>query len=176
MAASPLVVAEDFASYLQRDLDRKTADLALASASGLVRHYCRWGLSAETITFIEDGTGTQLLSLPTLRLNAVAEVRVDGEVIPVTGYEWGRGGQLYRNYAVWPRRFRVVQADVQHGHTIIPDELRAVVFAVAARFYVNAEGLRSKTVGQVSRTFVLETMRGDLTDLETALIAGYRLP
>jgi hypothetical protein len=171
-----LVAAEEFAGYLQRDLDRYTAETALAAASGLVRHYCRWPISAESTTFVQDGNGAQLLSLPTLRLNAVTAVRVGGVLLDPGQYEWSRGGQLYRNGAYWPARFRSVEADVEHGYAEVPDEVRAVVLALTTRYYVNPDGLRSKSVGAVSRTFGDAAAAGDLTRLEMSLIAGYRLP
>lgn len=171
-----LVTPEEFAGYVQSDLDRYTAELALSAASGLVRSYCRWRISEETATLVADGTGTDLLSLPTLRLTDVTAVRIDGELLDASAWSFSRNGQVRYVDGIWPRRFRAIEVDCTHGYAVTPDEIRAVVFALGARYYVNPQGLRSKTVGAVSRTFVLESMRGDLTEIETVLIAGYRLP
>lgn len=173
--ADSLVVDEDFAAYLQRDLDRATAELALAGASGVVRAFCRWSISAEDTTFTVDGTGSRILRLPTLCLTAVESVTVDGTALDPLDYRWSANGLIERG-AGWPRRFRAVDVACSHGYDVTPDEIRIVVLSLAARYYGNPDGLRSKTVGDISRTFLLESMRGDMTQLETALIDGYRLP
>lgn len=175
--AESLVVDEDFAAYLQRDLDRATAELALAGASGVVRAFCRWSISAEETTFTVDGTGSTILRLPTMKLNGVDAVAIDGTALDPGEYRWSAGGLIERA-AGWPRRFRVADVTCSHGYALddMPDAIRIVVLALAARYYGNPDGLRSKTVGDISRTFLLESMRGDMTELETALIGGYRLP
>lgn len=167
---APLVTDEQLASYLQRDLDRATADLAVAGASGLVRDYCRWDIYPQAdVTFTVDGSGTSVLLLPTLKLVAVEEVRVLGEVIDPDDYEWSESGLLVRA-AGWPARLRAVDVDCTHGYDPVPDTVALVTCAVAARYYANPERLRAKAVGGVSRTY------GDgLADLEMALLAAYRL-
>jgi hypothetical protein len=164
----PLVTAEDLASYLQRDLDRSTADLAVAGASGAVRGWCLWDLSAAEVTFTVDGSGSRVLALPTLHLESVEEVRVDGEVIDPSGYTWSAGGLLERA-AGWPRRFRAVDVDCHHGYDPIPDLLRLVSLERAARQYDNPQRLASKSVGGVSQSY-------ELTELEMAQLGPYRLP
>jgi hypothetical protein len=174
-----LVSADDFNTYLQRPatVDTAQATMALAGASGVVRHFCRWVISEEApVTFALDGNGTDILNLPTLRLNAVSEIRIDGVIVEPGRYEWSRGGQIQLD-GWWPRRFRSIEVDGDHGYATIPDEVRAVVMSLATRYYINPDGLRSKTVGGVSRTYMLESASGKpLTELETAMIAGYRIP
>lgn len=171
----PLVSEAELATYLGRSVGEEAATLAVATASGIVRDYCRWCISSEETTFVVDGSGTSLLGLPTLRLVEVAEVRIDGVVIDPSEYSWSERGQLSR-VAGWPARFRCVEADVTHGWSPTPDSVRAVVLALASSRSVNPEGLRSKTVGAVSKSYVVEAMRGDLSDLQMSLISGYRLP
>jgi hypothetical protein len=180
----PLVSVEEFNTYLQRTVDPDVGAMAVANASGIVRDFCRWNISAEQTTFVCDGSGTTILNLPTLHLFGVDEVRVDGVVLTppnddntVGDYQWSANGQLVRTDGnVWPARFRCAQADVGHGYDTTPDAVRAVVLVLAARVATNPEGLRSKTVGAVSRSFVFETMRGDLSELQIAQISAYRLP
>lgn len=172
---NPLVSAEEFAGYLQRDLDRYTADLALAGASGVVRLYCGWRIDRATETFVLDGDASRILTLPTLKLNAVNSVTVEGDELDPDDYQWSESGMLYRAGG-WPAGFRNIEVDADHGYSPTPDEVRVVVCAIASRHYNNPDGLRSKTVGAISRTFVLETMRGDLSKLEVELIGGHRLP
>jgi hypothetical protein len=168
-----LVTTEAFASYLQRDVDTSTAELALQAASGIVRDHCRWDIAEETATFVVDGSGTPILSLPTLRLTDVAEVRLDGVVLDPADCTWSANGLIRRIGLVWPRRFRCVEVDVTHGWAPIPDGIRAVVLTLASRFYANPDKVLSKTVGGISHTYATTT---DLNDLELALVDGHRLP
>lgn len=169
-------MAEEFAGYMQRDLDRATAELALAGASGIVRGFCRWGLTREPAAVMTiDGNGSRVLNLPTLRLNAVESVTVEGTALDAAGYVWSAGGQLYRD-AGWPIGFRSVTAVVDHGYDTIPDDVRIVVCSLAARYYSNPERLRSKTVGATASTFTIDAAGHELSELEMTLIAGYRLP
>lgn len=182
MTTTPLVVAEDLAAYLQRDLDRSSAELAIDGAVGAAQTYCRWSLGAEATTFTLDGTGSTVLSLPTLRLVTVDAVRLDGvalESCPAGGgstvqYGWSAVGQLFRA-AGWPKRPRCVEADVVHGYDPLPRSVRLVVLAVAGRLMNNFDGVTSKAVGAVSRGY--DSGRpAELSELEEHLLSGYRLP
>lgn len=165
----PLVTPEEFAGYMQRDLDRYTAELVLAGASGLVREFCGgWAIGQVDETFTVDGNGSVVLPLPTLRLNAVTEVRVDGTaLIPDTDYVWSANGVLYR-FGAWPNGLRNIAADVNHGYDPVPPQVRIVVCAVAAKLYANPEGLSGRSSGDGSRSFIA------LSDVEMQLISGYR--
>lgn len=175
----PLVTPEDFAGYLQRDLDRFSAEQAIAGASGLVRDYLGWAVSRTVETFTLDSYGSSILGLPTLKVNDVLSVTLDGE--PVTDYTWGAGGMLYRCKPTWPAMSwptgaRRVVAEVDHGYDEVPDAVRIVTCAIAARHFVNPEALRSKTVGETSRVFLVESIGREMTQLELALINRYKLP
>lgn len=178
----PLVTVAELETYLQHDVDSEVGALAVASASGIVRDYCRWQIAPiVTSTFTLDGNGTRVLSLPTMRLTAVSAVRLFG--MPLTeriewadgGFTWSHRGQLYR-YEGWPEELRNIEVDCVHGYQFTPDTVRAVALVLAARVIVNPEGLRSKTVGDISRSFIFETMRGDLSELQLVQLGGYRLP
>lgn len=165
-----LVTPAEFAGYLQRNVDQYTADTVLNGASGLVRSYCRWGIAQETTTFTVDANGGRVVALPTLRLNDVTAVAVDGATLDAADFEWSSNGLLYRiNGGCWPIGARRIVADVDHGYDPAPDEVRIVVCAVAARLYANPEGLASKTAADTGRVFT------GLSELEMSLVAGYRI-
>lgn len=172
-----LVTVEELAAYLQRDVNQATAELALAGASAIVREYCRWGIARNSAaTLVLDASGSRVLNLPTLKLNAVRSVTVDGTELDPSEYTWSAGGQLYRE-AGWPRGFRTVTAVVDHGHDPIPDDVRIVVCAIAARYLSNPENLRSKSIGGISRSYVVDTPTGaDFTQIEAGILHGHRLP
>lgn len=169
MSLLPIVSAEDLASYLQRsDLDRSTADLAVAGASGTVRDYCGWAITLAEETLTVDGSGGRILLLPTLQLTAVPEVRVDGVVLAVGEFTWSVSGRLYRDVG-WPRRYRAVEVDCTHGHDPAPDAVRVVALEVAARAYSNPERLSTKGVGNTSAGY-------DFRPVDMARLDPYRLP
>jgi len=180
----PLVTAEELADYCRRPLDVAGDGLAVALASGLARLYCGWSISSEQATFVLDGNGTRILSLPTLLLLGVDEVIVNGVVIVAAAddaeagydeYTWSANGQLTR-WCGWPYRMRGITVKCAHGYDDTPDAVRAVVFALGADIAGNPEGLISKTVGQVSRTYATKAITQRLTGLQLAQLDGYRLP
>lgn len=156
---APLATVGELETHLQRTFDDQgQADMALALASGAVRAYCGWELARETTTFQVDGQGGTILTLPTLELIDVLEIRIADEVqalnLPVTDYgriTWWRKGQLYR-HAGWPAR-SVIEVDCIHGYDPVPDLVKLVTLDLAARTISNPEGLVSATSGQVSRTW-----------------------
>lgn len=167
----PLISVDDLAGYLQRPIDRASATIAVQGASGLVRAYCGWGLSRAVETLTVDANGTGSVNLPTLRLNDVTEVRVDGDILDPSTYNWGFNGILVATTGYrWMAGLRKIEADVDHGYQPIPDEVCIVASAIAARLYANPEGLASKASGDDSRTF-----GATLSDLEMRLISAYRL-
>lgn len=180
----PLATVAQLSMSMQRTVDPAAGLLALQAASGMVRDYVGWNLSEETTTFTVDGSGHQLLSLPTLHLTAVTEVRLLGTVLTpaslasfsdvVGTYEWSERGQLFRA-AGWPAVFRSVQADVTHGYAVMPDAILAVVLALAGGgLLVNPGGaLASKTVGGVTHTY--RSAPTSFTELQTFQLSTYRL-
>jgi hypothetical protein len=163
---APLVTASELATYLQRDLDTASAEFAIAGASGVLRSYCRWSISRQTDVWWLNG-GATVLDLPTLYVNEIVSVAVgdttyDDHILLA-------GGQLYRA-DWWPRGYANVRVEADHGYAVIPDEVRLVACSIAARFYVNPEGLASKSGGDAGRAYT------GLSQMEIGLVSGYRLP
>jgi hypothetical protein len=170
-----LATVDDLAAYLRQPggaagLDQAAADLALASASGAVRDYCGWNISVATETLTGDGDGSRLVSLPTLCLRGVTEVRVlTWRTIDPGTFTWSRGGQLICISGVFPPGLRNVEADVTHGYDETPDGVKLAVLIRAARQYTNPLALTSRNVGGVAEVYAV-------TDYEAAQLGPYRLP
>lgn len=167
---STLATDTELNTHLQRTVDPDVAALALAGASGLVRDFCGWNLTRETVTFHVDTDYTQFfLNLPTLHLVDVLEIRVEGVAVdmdqPIPP-RWLRRGQLCWN---WPMH-RKVEVDAVHGYDDTPDLVRLVTLTVAGRIVSNPDDVKSASVGSVSRTFDTS-----LSALELRLLDPYRL-
>lgn len=174
----PLATVGELENHLQREVDQGQGEQAVTLASGAVRAYCGWDLARESTTLYADGTGSSLLSLPTLYLIDVTALRIDGETVDPAGIDmptWSRKGQLFR-WIGFPRH-AVVEADVVHGYNPIPDLVKLVVLDVAACNLNNPQQLASVTVGQVSKTWPTGAGYAEygLSSLHAALLDRYRL-
>ncbi|GIG63616.1 hypothetical protein Lfu02_79880 [Longispora fulva] len=179
----PLATAEQLAARLQRDLDRATADQALAGASALIRAIARQRLDyAADDTVILVG-GERVLTLPerpideTVPLMVVELADWDGaaDLVLVAGRDYVRtGDQLTRGWPAWyagatrlqgwpyhrPRGIWAprVRVTYSHGHLVIPDHIVALVLDVAQGYYLNPDGLRSRSIDDYSETYATETL------------------
>lgn len=175
----PLATAGELQTHLQRPIDPDVAAQALQLASGAVRAFCKWDLSpVMTETLQAEGNGTAVLSLPTLNLLSVVQVRVDGVPIifgaPLVSFS--KRGQLYRS-AGWPR-FASIDVDCVHGYDPAPDLVKLVVLDLCGRQMNNPQGLVSATVGSVSQTFASASGSGSdsgLSALHERLLERYSL-
>lgn len=166
--AAPLAEADELNIHLQATVPVHLAELALAGASGAVRAYCGWDLTRETRTFELVGDGSALLTLPTMELVSVSEVRISGVELDITsGLTVLKRGQLVL-LGGWPGA--VVEVDAVHGYATIPDVLRLVALTIAARIVNNPDNYRSVNVGTVSRAYDHR-----MTALDQRLLAPYRL-
>lgn len=121
------------------------------AAGEQVRVECGWHIAptvTETLTL--DSAGGRVLTLPTLRLVAVTEVRdVTGDTPEVlTGWRQSKVGMLSR--VSWPVGFAAVEVDLTHGYPECPPDLLAVLAERCQRFgkdgFVRQESLGSRSV------------------------------
>lgn len=165
--ATPL----ELASHLQIErLDLATANLALAGASGAVRSYCGWTVLRATETLTVDGEGSRVLTLPTLHLASVDEVRIDGLALDPDGAQptvHPRGQLIWAN--TWPALSKI-EVDCEHGFEATPDVVRLVTLTLAARIFNNPDHVKTASVGTVTRTY-----DANLTALDMRLLDPYRL-
>jgi len=103
------------------------AEDLVASAADQVRILCGWHIAPEvTETLTVESWGGPVLSLPTLHLTAVTEVRDVTGTDPAVLDRWrkSQSGMLIR-IGGWP--FGTVEVDVTHGYPVCPDGLLAVI-------------------------------------------------
>jgi hypothetical protein len=169
--AALLADAQELDTHLQLSVPGDVAALALAGASGAVRSYCGWGLLRENATFTVPGSGSVVLSLPTLHLRSVGAVRIDGLTVSpgdLAGIVAHPQGQLIWA-ASWPYN-SVVEVDCDHGYDETPDVVRLVVLTLATRLINNPDNVKSASVGTVTRTY-----DAALTQMDIRLLDPYRL-
>lgn len=150
----PLANTGELENHLQRELDPDVAAQALQLASGAVRAFCKWDLSrVPADTLQAAGNGGVVLTLPTMHLNAITAVRINGITLDLLDPQvsWTKRGQLIR--AVGWGRWCTVDVDCDHGYDPIPDLVKLCVLDLAGRQLSNPLGLVSSTVGSVSRSY-----------------------
>lgn len=119
---------------------------AWSRACAAVRAYCGWHVApsvTESITL--DGSGTQFLMLPSLRVTDITAITEDGSTADATQYQWSATGQLWRSWP-WSGNFRSVVVDLTHGYDSCPEEILGVLEEAASR---GTAGTAVSQVGQV---------------------------
>lgn len=147
-----------------------------AAAEGAIRAYCGWHVApviAESI--VVDGNGQSRLKLPTMRVEDVSRVEVDG-VDVTSSVRWSDMGML--EGVRFPRRFRAVKVDLSHGFEpeMVADVLG--VLASAARRFESDPRIRSQSVAGASVSYAVDggaPLSHLLTGAERAALDAYRL-
>jgi hypothetical protein len=176
----PLVTPEALTSFLQQDIDDSlvpAAELAVTTASGVVRRYCR-----QTLSMVVDdevtlaGTWGVELTLPERPVLAVSAIGLNGLPLTLANYRWDRQGRLFWGTAAlfnddpplstyWGGDRSTVTVTYDHGYEVIPDEIAGVTVQVAARIFANPMGkLEQRTDGYQSTlpgVFPLELSRAE---------------
>lgn len=181
MALPAFATAADLAAATQRsDLDSASADLALASASAVIRRWTR-----QSITLVEGDVVTLRvlhehdLALPQRPVVAVSQVRVSGLVL----LDWVLSGDRLLRTGGWrhlPGTTTypdpgLVEVTYTHGYAEVPDEVRAVCLDLASMTLTNPGGLREVAIDDYRRVFASETLgSGVLSPAHREMLSGYR--
>ena len=146
--AGQIATTTDLEDYSSGD-----AQTLIDQATAEVRRYCGWHITptvTEDVTV--DGSGHRFVSLPSLHVTAVNSVTEDGTLLDAGSYEWSEIGQLWRSWP-WSGHFRGITANITHGFATTPEDVRAVVLAVAARAQVSPDGVVRRQTGAVSESY-----------------------
>lgn len=135
------MVAEGLA-FAPEGVDVEAWDNACAA----VRAYCGWHIAPSVIEdVILDGSGTQIMMLPTLRLTDLTAVTDD--TTAVDSPEWSAAGMVRKSTGgYWSWKFRSFTATMTHGYEDCPGEILGVIAEAASRGVV---GVAATQVGQV---------------------------
>ncbi|MER5653436.1 hypothetical protein ABT076_10515 [Streptomyces sp. NPDC002131] len=179
-ALPPFATAAELAAATQASVDPAAADLALASASAVIRRWTRQSISrvvddVATLRVIDCGE----LVLPQRPVVSVSEVKVNSLILN----DWVLSGDRLLRTGGWHRLPGtttypdpgLVQVTYTHGWDGIPDEVRAVCLDLASATLANPSMLRQETIDDYSRTFAAETLgAGSLSEAHMMLLSGYR--
>lgn len=155
-----LYTLEEFASYVQSDVDTATATLLRDLATDAIRAATGQSLDeAESTLYLVPPDGTELV-LPQLPATEPTQVKVNGEVVTDWFFSTDRlyrasGWQAFDTITGAPLR---VEVTYTHGYATSPPELKRIALQAAARAYRNPAGLRSETIGSESYTYATETI------------------
>ena len=180
MALPPFATAAELAAMVQAPVDAAAADLALASASAVIRRWTR-----QTITRVTDDVA-QLrvincdeLVLPQRPVVSVSEVKVNALVLN----DWVLSGDRLLRTGGW--RYLpgtstypdpgIVQVTYTHGWDEIPDDVRAVCLDLASSTVSNPGMLRQESIDDYSRTLAAESLGlGALSEAHKSMLGDFR--
>lgn len=157
----------------------------LADASAVVRNYTRQQFTVGTSTDVLEATADQWLYLPERPVTAIISVGVGGAPLAVGAWQL-QNDALYR-YDGWGSRFYgstggwnqpdTITVTYTHGYAEIPDDIVRTVCKLAETSWVNPQGLRSFTQGDMTATLALETVGSGALDADDRKILDfYRRP
>ena len=127
--AAPTI--DDVDTYTAGRLTDTRTEMLLDAVIAAARKYCGWHVTGEqTDTITVDGTGGQVLLLPTLRLVDVLAVTEDDLDLDLDLIDWSARGVLTTHPSRWTRRYRGVTATIVHGFADAPDWNAAILSAV----------------------------------------------
>lgn len=174
----PFAVPADLRTFVQDEtVPEETARQKLAIASGAVRSFCGWPVSAVTETKRIRATNAQSLWLPTLHLRGVSSITLAGQAL--TGFDFTDEGQVLLGRWYYTRGPYVVTFD--HGwldDSYQIETVRGVVLSCASRLLDNPNSYRSWTTGSESVTAAGggSDIIGVLADGEKTQIADFVIP
>lgn len=156
------------------------SQLILDGATQAIQRYAGWNIAPpEDVTVTLDGGG-RVLYLPSLKVNSVASVLVDG--VAVTDYEWSRRtGNLRRKAgACFPEVWGGIVVAFNSGYAAVPADLKEVVLQVASVALSSPTGATREQAGAVAMAWATTApgVSGGLTLLarDLAIVDSYRLP
>ncbi|MFJ6579247.1 hypothetical protein ACIQMY_25210 [Streptomyces sp. NPDC091368] len=179
-----LATVADLAAAMQAEPNPASAELALASASALIRSWTR-----QDITQVADDIATlRVLSecelvLPQRPVVSVSQVRVNS----LTLLDWVLSGDRLLRTGGWRRLPGtttypdpgLVEVTYTHGYSQVPDDVRAVCLDLASMTMMNPRGLRESERAiddwRQRDVYATETLgSGTLSEAHKAMLTGYR--
>lgn len=166
-----LATVEDWPVYAGAPAP-EDAQVLLDAAAANILDYCGWPIGPHEVEGEEyDGEGQRVLTLRTLAVVDVDEIRVDGA--PVTDWRLSRRyGQLERTSGAWPAGFGRIQVDYAAGFDPVPPNLVKICVELAAKAATVPLDVSSETM---DRRTIRYREAAALAGLDAAALERYRL-
>lgn len=142
---------------------QKRIDAALSA----LRSYCGWvPFPVRDEVFVLNGHGQTPLQLPTLHVEEITSVKVNGQDVPLDQIEWGHNGVMYLHHSSqwtqydkpwpkpWPTRLRGIEVAAKHGFPLEDCmDLVGTICAVIGRSVYNPRGETMIRIGERQSQF-----------------------
>lgn len=169
---TPIVTPEQVAQASGGKISSQDSRLPslIEGATDGIRLACGWHVTpviTETLTL--DGTGGQVMQLPSGLVRDVKEVKVDGVAVDV---DWSADGMIEIRQGRFPARFRSVQVTLTHGYPAAP-VVAAVLIQAVLGAAASPMGATREQAGQVAVSWARQGLTLSLDDM--ALLRPYTL-
>lgn len=148
------------------------------SSYEVVREYCGWNVYPnETTTWTLDGSGTEVMLVPSLYLSAVTSVIEDGtELLEGAGFTWSEAGIIEKTCGRFTCKRRGVTVTAVTGFDSLPSIIEQVINDLDDRADVTP-GVYAQ-VGQVRLATSSDgsPLGSGLTGAQRAVLDRYKLP
>lgn len=180
-------------AYTGTSIDSTRAALLLDTATGAIRAHTGQTISRVTSdTVILPGNYSAALELPERPVIAVSTVKIDDTTLTLdSDYVWDgrwtllRGtnvtgvlvindGPLVSTSGDWGGPGAQVTVTYTHGLATVPDDIKGVCLALAARSLQSPDGVNSESIGTYSVTYGRTGGAVSLLDDERRLLDRYR--
>ncbi|QZE10228.1 head-to-tail adaptor [Microbacterium phage Doobus] len=162
------------------------SQLILNGASEAIRRYAGWNIApAEDVTVTLDGGGS-VLYLPSLKVNSLAAITIDGTPVDLSRVEWSRrtGNVRWKPRENWSTYWREtwggIEVTFNSGYAETPADLKSVVLQVSSIALSSPTGATREQAGQVAIEWATTApgVAGGLSLLarDLAVVNSYRLP
>jgi hypothetical protein len=156
----------------------------LDGATEALRRYAGWHIApAEDVSAILDGGG-EVLYLPSLQVNSVDSLTIDGVPQDLSLFEWSRVTGNLRRKSSCGRGFAEVWGGYEvvfnSGYDVVPADLKQIVLQVVSVALSSPTGATREQAGQVAMSWATTApgVSGGLSllDRDYAVLAAYLLP
>lgn len=188
MTDTPLAGPSDLEDRLGKVFTQDETQRAFAlidDASAAVRNYTRQLITEATDVAILEATAEQWLYLPERPVTAVTSVTAGGA--PLAPGFWRLQNDALFRYDGWNTRFygsssvwnqpNTILVSYTHGYAEIPADIVRIVCKIAQTSWLNPQGLREYTMGQLHAVMAIETVGvGALDPDDKRILDFYRRP
>lgn len=192
-AVSPFATEAELEAYTGTSVASDRAAILLDMASGAIRAHTNQTITYGTTTAVMPGTFDSKLELPERPVTAVTSVTIGATALTAdSDYVWDGQHTLHRGSKVdgvlsvngpdylingwgdWGGPGAQVTVVYSHGFQSIPNDIKGVCLALAARTLGSPDGVNSESVGSYSVSYSRTGGAVSLLTEEKALLNRYR--